>query len=75
MCHCLQEPTQDDFDRETSYVLAEDLNQTLNQVSQAFISAVSALASADSDNVFGLKKALSVTCFVLIELSLRWSRT
>lgn len=28
-----QEPTQDDFDRETSYVLAEDLNQTLNQVS------------------------------------------
>jgi hypothetical protein len=28
----LQEPTQDDYDRETSYVLAEDLNQTLNQV-------------------------------------------
>ena len=27
-----QEPTQDDFDRETSFVLAEDLNQTLNQV-------------------------------------------
>jgi hypothetical protein len=27
-----QEPTQDDYDRETSYVLAEDLNQTLNQV-------------------------------------------
>jgi len=28
----LQEPTQDDFDRETSFVLAEDLNQTLNQM-------------------------------------------
>ena len=30
----MQEPTQDDFDRESSYVLAEDLSQTLNQVSE-----------------------------------------
>jgi chromosome segregation ATPase len=28
----LQEPTDDDLDRESSYLLAEDLNQSLNQM-------------------------------------------
>ena len=48
----LQEPTDDDLERESSYLLAEDLNQSLNQMESNLKKIVTDL-NMKSDNTAG----------------------